>query len=127
MCGSYSAPAFELGYEKANADNTKTVNTVLLGPTRCGDFLATFTQSPLWNGVVKLQVQKTDDTWADLKTYNNGDVRTASYTAWQITETFLDELLYYPYRVRVIVSTQATAGLCICYLMTDPPPANPLF
>jgi len=125
--GSYSAPAFALGYYKAIQDVTTPNGTILIGPVRCVSAEIFVRSSPLWDGDIYLDVQKPDGTW-DNFVHDSGHADQLYFLPAQDpsynTGTSVGR---YPMVVRVRSENQPTVGNAVVYLIATPPPANPLF
>lgn len=125
--GSYTAPGFALGYEKGVADNTTALNTVIVGPITCVDFIQVHKHTALWDGQIILQLQKTDNTWLDFNTMGAFTQNPMSEHIDVNYATLNNQDIKYPFVVRKIVGSAATLGATTEYLITSPGPANPLF
>lgn len=125
--GSYTAPAYSTLDEKAIQDNTTPNGDILLGPHRCLYFEAVGIISALYDGTLDLEVQLTDLSWFAFTMGSVGSVWTRSITPEFTQFTQQHQLFRYPYNVRVKATAQPSVGVATAYLITYPPPANPLF
>lgn len=125
--GSYSAPAFALGYYKADHTVTNADGDVLIDPFRCADFMARYVASALYDGDIYCQLQKEDLTWFDF--LHNGAMAdqwfVLSPQALALTQQTTQ--VKYPYVVRFEGRTKPTVGSCVVNVVATPAPANPLW
>ena len=100
--GSYSAPSQRWIYEKATVDLNTPTNAVVLGPFRCGNFLAVISSVNGFDGSVRVEILDTTGLWTACGCDVSSVEQTVNIAGGDLRIQNTVFIAEYPYQVRIV-------------------------